>query len=147
MANLFWKANLFDIKLLQRWVEHLARDRILENVLPIRLAEVVEREVLRAALDRWAWSMQLRRRGQVRINLGQGALHNGVEIGCSAVNHTAEHHKPLFWRRLATKLSPLYVPACAPRSSQITISYNERRDALAPLIQREFSPSCLCFHD
>jgi len=41
MANLFWKVNLFDIKLLQSWVEHSARDRMLENVLPIRLAEVV----------------------------------------------------------------------------------------------------------
>jgi hypothetical protein len=30
MANLFWKVNLFDIKLLQSWVEHSARDRILE---------------------------------------------------------------------------------------------------------------------
>jgi hypothetical protein len=28
----------------------------------------------------------------------------------SAANYTAEHHKPLFWRRLATKLSPLVVP-------------------------------------
>jgi hypothetical protein len=32
----------------------------------------------------------------------------------SAVNHTAEHHKPLFWRRLATKLSPLIVPRLFP---------------------------------
>ena len=32
----------------------------------------------------------------------------------SAVNCTAEHHKPLFWRRLATKLSPLIVPQLCP---------------------------------
>jgi hypothetical protein len=32
----------------------------------------------------------------------------------SAVNHTAEHHKPLFWRRLATMLSPLVVPHQCP---------------------------------
>jgi hypothetical protein len=32
----------------------------------------------------------------------------------SAVNYTAEHHKPLFWRRLATKLSPLVVPQLYP---------------------------------
>ena len=32
----------------------------------------------------------------------------------SAVNYTAEHHKPLFWRRLATKLSPLLVPQLCP---------------------------------
>jgi hypothetical protein len=32
----------------------------------------------------------------------------------SAVNYTAEHHKPLFWRRLATKLSPLVVPQQCP---------------------------------
>ena len=32
----------------------------------------------------------------------------------SAVNCTAEHHKPLFWRRLATKLSPLLVPQLCP---------------------------------
>jgi hypothetical protein len=32
----------------------------------------------------------------------------------SAVNYTAEHHKPLFWRRLATKLSPLIVPQLCP---------------------------------
>ena len=32
----------------------------------------------------------------------------------SAVNYTAEHHKPLFWRRLATKLSPLVVPQLCP---------------------------------
>jgi hypothetical protein len=32
----------------------------------------------------------------------------------SAVNCTAEHHKPLFWRRLATKLSPLRVPHVCP---------------------------------
>src|SRR5229473_3521659 len=28
----------------------------------------------------------------------------------STVNYTAEHNKPLFWRRLAIKLSPLFVP-------------------------------------
>src|ERR1700731_1590427 len=33
----------------------------------------------------------------------------------SAVNYTAEHHKPLFWRRLATKLSPLVVPQLCPK--------------------------------
>ena len=32
----------------------------------------------------------------------------------SAVNYTAEHYKPLFWRRLATKLSPLVVPQVCP---------------------------------
>jgi hypothetical protein len=32
----------------------------------------------------------------------------------SAVNYTAEHHKSLFWRRLATKLSPLFVPQVCP---------------------------------
>jgi hypothetical protein len=32
----------------------------------------------------------------------------------SAVNYTAVHHKPLFWRRLATKLSPLVVPQVCP---------------------------------
>ena len=32
----------------------------------------------------------------------------------SAVNYTAEHHKSLFWRRLATKLSPLLVPQLCP---------------------------------
>jgi hypothetical protein len=32
----------------------------------------------------------------------------------SAVNYTAEHHKPLFWRRLAIKLSPLAVPQVCP---------------------------------
>jgi hypothetical protein len=32
----------------------------------------------------------------------------------SAVNCTAEHHKPLFWRRLATKLSLLLVPQLCP---------------------------------
>jgi hypothetical protein len=32
----------------------------------------------------------------------------------SAVNYTAEHHKPLFWRRLATKLAPLLVPQLCP---------------------------------
>ncbi len=32
----------------------------------------------------------------------------------SAVNYTAEHRKPLFWRRLATKLSPLLVPQLCP---------------------------------
>src|SRR5271169_1993017 len=32
----------------------------------------------------------------------------------SAVNYTAEDHKPLFWRRLATKLSPLLVPQLCP---------------------------------
>jgi hypothetical protein len=30
MANLFWKVKSLDIKLLQSWVEHSARDRILE---------------------------------------------------------------------------------------------------------------------
>jgi hypothetical protein len=34
----------------------------------------------------------------------------------SAVHYTVEHHKPLFWRRLATKLSPLVVPQLCPRS-------------------------------
>jgi hypothetical protein len=32
----------------------------------------------------------------------------------SAVNYTAEQHKPLFWRRLATKLSPPVVPQLCP---------------------------------
>ena len=32
----------------------------------------------------------------------------------SAVNYAAEHHKPLFWRRLATKLSPLVVRQFCP---------------------------------
>jgi hypothetical protein len=35
-------------------------------------------------------------------------------VGHSAVNYTAEHHKPLFWRRLAIKLSPLLVPQLCP---------------------------------
>src|SRR5438105_4917465 len=30
------------------------------------------------------------------------------------VNCTAEHHKPLFWRPLATKLTPLVVPQLCP---------------------------------
>ena len=32
----------------------------------------------------------------------------------SAVNCMAEHHKPLFWRRLAIELSPLIVPQMCP---------------------------------
>jgi hypothetical protein len=32
----------------------------------------------------------------------------------SGVKCTAEHHKPLFWRRLATELSPLLVPQLCP---------------------------------
>src|SRR5262249_1167966 len=32
----------------------------------------------------------------------------------SAVNYTAEHHKPQFWRPLAAKLSPLVVPQLCP---------------------------------
>src|SRR5437016_12873145 len=35
----------------------------------------------------------------------------------SAVNYTAEHHKSLFWRRLATRLSPLVVPQLCPAFS------------------------------
>jgi hypothetical protein len=36
------------------------------------------------------------------------------ELARSAVNYTAEHYKPLFWRRLATTLSPLLVPQLCP---------------------------------
>jgi hypothetical protein len=32
----------------------------------------------------------------------------------SAVNCMAEHHKSLFWRRFATKLSPLVAPQLYP---------------------------------
>ena len=39
----------------------------------------------------------------------------------SAVNYTAEHHKPLFWRRLATKLSPLVVPQLCPQLAFLNI--------------------------
>src|SRR6266851_1446543 len=38
----------------------------------------------------------------------------------SAVDCTAEHHKPLFWRRLATKLSPLIVPQLCPHGTSRT---------------------------
>jgi hypothetical protein len=32
----------------------------------------------------------------------------------SVVNYSAEHHKPWFWRRLATKPSSLVVPQLCP---------------------------------
>jgi hypothetical protein len=39
----------------------------------------------------------------------------------SAVNCTAEHYKPLFWRRLATKPSPLVVPQLCPQLAFLNI--------------------------
>ena len=41
------------------------------------------------------------------------AIPGSSTVEHSAVDCTAEHHKPLFWGRLATKLSPLLVPSCA----------------------------------
>jgi hypothetical protein len=45
----------------------------------------------------------------------------GFIIEHSAVNYTAEHYKPLFWRRLATKLSPLVVPQLCPQLAFLNI--------------------------
>ena len=39
----------------------------------------------------------------------------------SAVNCMADHHKPLFWRRLATKLSPLIVPQLCPSKAERSV--------------------------
>src|SRR6202158_79431 len=38
------------------------------------------------------------------------------EVSGEAGNYTAEQHRPLFWRRLATQLSPLTVPQLYPFS-------------------------------
>ena len=43
-----------------------------------------------------------------------GMIPGSSMVEHSAVNYTAEHHKPLFWRRIATKLSPLVVPQLCP---------------------------------
>jgi hypothetical protein len=45
MPNLFWRAKLLASSNCKVWVEHAALDRMLEHVLPIRFAEVAEREV------------------------------------------------------------------------------------------------------
>lgn len=41
-----------------------------------------------------------------------------------AVNCTAEDHKPLFWRRLATTLSPLIVPQLCPTTPKFQAVIN-----------------------
>src|SRR5712692_5093543 len=63
----------------------------------------------------------------------------------SAVNYTAEHHKPLFWRRLATKLSPLVVPQLCPQLAFLNIlSLDSLQDhellffRCASFLQKEF---------
>ena len=47
--------------------------------------------------------------------------HGRINFNPSAGNYTAEHHKPLFWRRLATKLSPLVVPQLCPQLAFLNI--------------------------
>jgi len=44
-----------------------------------------------------------------------------IKLVSWAVNYTAEHHKPLFWRRLPTKLSPLVVPQLCPQLAFLNI--------------------------
>jgi len=49
----------------------------------------------------------------------------------SAVNYTAEQPKPLLWRRLATKLSPLVVPQLCPASFEQSIVEEEKEASFA----------------
>ena len=45
MPNLFWRANFLASSNYKVWEEHSALDRMLEHVLPIKFAELVEREM------------------------------------------------------------------------------------------------------
>jgi hypothetical protein len=67
----------------------------------------------------------------------------------SAVNYTAEHHKPLFWRRLATKLSPLVVLQVCPQLAFLNIlSLHSLQDhellffRCASFLQKDLSERC-----
>src|SRR6267378_1094203 len=67
----------------------------------------------------------------------------------SVVNYTAEHHKPLFWRRLATKPSPLVVPQLCPQLAFLNIlSFDSLQDhellffRCASFLQKDLSERC-----
>ena len=93
-----------------------------------------------------------------------GMFPGSSTVERSAVNCTAEKHKPLFWRRLATKLSPLIVPQLCPAAVDETsltpclqsmegktlnafagAAYTENqrnfRSSIVPKLSRDFRPA------